>query len=274
MNSYANILLFLCTTLFYFFVLKPKPTLENQSLNVNSNPYKYVGIYLLMVLFVQFFANIYVIVATCGGNITENMGAAAGFTFFPWILIFGCMLACIMVYPNLKSAFSDVVGYFYVSSSANKLLTSLLIDKNIQQKIDTLEQKEQMQTTADAILKLCGNMSILINQIVPQNFEEYWQILSPLMKPEYREKPTDATTLHMKQQLFDLVVSRDNVGEAMWYIYTGILVCSLVQLKMSTRGCITSPKTMEANYQAFLKDEQQVKEKQQLATSGTYTINY
>ena len=36
------------------------------------------------------------------------------------------------MYPGFKSAFSDVIGYFYVSSSANKLLTDLLVNKDIE----------------------------------------------------------------------------------------------------------------------------------------------
>ena len=42
-----------------------------------------------------------------------------------------------------------------------------------------------MQNTADAILKICGNTGILINQITPDNFIEYMKMLQPLMKDEY-----------------------------------------------------------------------------------------
>jgi hypothetical protein len=46
-----------------------------------------------------------------------------------------------------------------------------------------------------------------------------------------------------------------------------------VQLKIATRGCITSPETMEKNYQKYLeKQEQQEKEEKQ-ATSTVYTIS-
>ena len=62
-----------------------------------------------------------------------------------------------------------------------------------------------------------------------------------------------------KKELFELVVKRDNIGEAMWYIYTGLLVTSVVQLKLTTRGCNSNPKTMEDNYQKFLKEEKQSK---------------
>jgi hypothetical protein len=79
-------------------------------------------------------------------------------------------------------------------------------------------------------------------------------------------------TIQIKKELFELVVTRDNIGEAMWYIYTGLLLTSLVQLKITTRGCANNPKTMEQNYKKFLDAEEKAKQEKDLATSTTYTI--
>jgi hypothetical protein len=86
------------------------------------------------------------------------------------------------------------------------------------------------------------------------------------MKEQYQQDES------MKSKLFDIVVTRDNIGEAMWYIYTGLLLTSLVQLKMTTRGCASNLQTQEQNYQKFLESEQQAKSKNELSTSTTYTI--
>jgi hypothetical protein len=75
-----------------------------------------------------------------------------------------------------------------------------------------------------------------------------------------------------KSQLFELVVTRDNVGESMWYIYTGLLLTSLVQLKIATKGCATNPKTMEQNYQKFLDAEKADQDKNKTVTGTVYTI--
>ena len=72
--------------------------------------------------------------------------------------------------------------------------------------------------------------------------------------------------------LFDLVVTRDNIGEAMWYIYTGILLAMIVQLKIVTRGCVNSVSTMQQNYQTYLKNEQATQASQDAATSTVYTV--
>jgi hypothetical protein len=236
----------------------------------------YLAIYLLLVMVIQFFINASIISTNCGGSISENIGAAGIFTFLPWTLIFGVLVLILTIYPGFKSAFSDVIGYYYVSSSANKILTELLIDKDIQKKMDTdtsmtVEQKEAMQSAADTIIKICGNTSILINQIVPNNFNDYWNILRPLRKTIYQNEESPET-IKMKQNLFDLVVTRDNVGESMWYLYTGILLTSIVQLKITSKGCASNPKTMEQNYQKFLDEEEANKATEQKATGTTYTI--
>ena len=279
-SSYLNIITFLLTTLFYYLAIKPSFTYDmsvdpQKNKQYISSSYMYLAIYLLLVMVIQFMVNASIISSNCGGSITENMGAAGVFTFLPWTLIFGVVVVILTIYPGFKSAFSDVVGYFWVSSSANKIITELLVDQDVQKKIDadntsTPEQKEAMQSAADAIIKICGNTSVLINQIVPNNFDSYWNILTPLMKDKYKQPGSE--TDDIKNELFEIVVSRDNIGESMWYIYTGLLLTSLVQLKITTRGCVNNPKTMEQNYQKFLEAEQQAKQQKELATSTTYTI--
>lgn len=279
-TSYLNIVTFLLSTIVYYMVLKPNLKYETlvdpeKFKKFTSNSYMYLACYMLLVIVVQFIVNSYVITSSCGGNITDNMGSAGVYTFIPWTFIFGAVVIVLLVYPGFKTAFSDVIGYFYVSSSTNKVLTDLLIEKDVQQKLDsdpniTPHQKAAMEDAADTIIKIVGNTSILINQIVPSNFDSYWKILTPLMKDKYQNNSPES--IDMKNKLFDLVVTRDNVGEAMWFIYTGVLLTSIVQLKISSQGCVNSPQTMEKNYQAYLQQEQQAQQAQQQATSTTYTI--
>lgn len=281
-NSYLNIVTFLLTTMFYYLALKPSYTYEIltdpvQETTYKTNNYMYLAIYLLLVMMVQFMVNASIIASTCGGSITENIGASGVLTFLPWTLIFGVIIVILTIYPGFKSAFSDVIGYYWVSSSANKVLTELLVDPTVQKKIDedktlTTEQKDDMMTAADTIIKICGNTSILINQIVPSNFKSYWELLQKsLFKPKYQNN--DDETIKIRDELFEIVVTRDNVGEAMWYMYTGLLLTALVQLKITTRGCASNPKTMEANYQQFKDAEQKANQQKSLATGTTYTLS-
>ena len=143
-GSYLNIISFLITTVFYYLSLKP--TIEPSTLSDKNSPaytnykgdqYLYLGIYFLLVMLVQFIVNTTIITSNCGGNISDNIGFAGFITFIPWTLIFGVILLVLLVYPGFKSAFSDVIGYFYVSSSANKVLTELLLNKDLENSLDT-----------------------------------------------------------------------------------------------------------------------------------------
>jgi hypothetical protein len=246
----------------------------------SKNNYIYLGIYFLMVMIIQFAVNTSTISSTCGGNISENIGAAGFLTFIPWLLIFGVIIIVLLVFPGFKSVFSDVIGYFYVSIEANKIITELLVNRDLNKILDEEKQppqiggdaeKKKMEEAADAIVKICGNSSILINQIVPENFNDYWNILKPLMKDQYKDDSSNIA-IAKKTELFDIVVTRDNIGEAMWYIYTGLLLTSIVQLKISTRGCKSSPATMEKNYQEFLSKEEEANAKKAEAESQVYTL--
>lgn len=278
-NSYINILTFVLTTVFYYMALKPT-LLYDDLIDVkkyeeySKNNYLYLGIYLALVMLIQFGVNASIISTTCGGNISENIGAAGVLTFIPWTLIFGVIIIVLIIYPGFKSAFSDVVGYFYISSSATKIITELLVNRDVEKKMtgnETKEEREALEDAADTIVKICGNTSILINQIVPDNFLNYWKILNPLMKSKYRDDNLPETQ-EIRKQFFELVVTRDNIGESLWYIYTGILLTSIVQLKITTRGCNSNTATMEKNYKAFLDKEAEEKAKKAETDSTVYTI--
>jgi hypothetical protein len=265
-----------------------------------SSNYVSLAVYLLLVMVVQFIVNASIIAQSCGGSISENMGAAGMFTFIPWTLIFGVTIIILVIYPGFKSAFSDVIGYYWISNQANDLLIELLVQQNIEDSLakgtspaapaspaspaskDTLvgdnnpsqkggNDKQAIREVADLILKLCGNTSILINQMTPRNFEPYWSLLTPLKKPKY-QNDNAAETQTLKKQLFDLTVTRDSIGETLWYVYTGLLLTSIVQLKITTRGCATNPKIMEENYAKFQKQEAAIQAQNATTTGTTYTV--
>ena len=265
----------------------------------------------MIILVTQFGLNVWAIIEKCGGSASQNIGVAAFFTILPWTLIFGVVIAVLIIFPGFKSAFSDVIGYFYISDKAHTLFSQMLAIKgdfkNIIQNADS-DKKDGLTSTADALIKLCGNIGILINQIVPSNFDDYWQLLQPLMKtdeelakqPLYtshleilkekepldedagrvREEPSappltggasgSDQSKFFRDELLKLVVSRDNVGEGMWYLYTGILVISIIQYYILSRGCLSDAATMEKNYQKFLENEAQ--QEKDATQNTTYTI--
>jgi hypothetical protein len=251
--SYLNIITFLLTTFFYYFALKPvlPYTLYKNKDAYNSyitSSYIYLAIYVLLTILIQFTVNSYIITSNCGGTITGNMVKAGMITFLPWIFIFGFLVVILIIYPGFKSAFSDIVGYYYISSSTYKILTELLMNKEVVEELTnqpdiTHDKNKALKSASNVINRICGNTCILINQMAPSNFDQYWNLLKPLMKKKYQTDSPE--TDNMQNLLFGLVVTKDNVGEAMWYIYTGLLLTLIVQFKITNRGCSRKPKTLD-----------------------------
>jgi len=278
-NSYLNIVTFLATTIVYYMTFKPALT---YSISSNAEAYKkymsenylYLAIYFFAVLIIQFIVNSSAISNKCGGDLKLNMGMAAGITFISWSLIFGAIIVVLLAYPGFKTAFSDVVGYYYVSDRASKLLSELLVNPEVKDSISSPDidqtNKSALEKAASTIIKICGSPSILINQIVPTNFNEYWNILQPLIKPDIKSDPMKLD--EKREELFEIVVSRDNVGEGMWYVYTGLLLTSIVQLRIASLPCQLDKETIQKNASSYLEEQTKLDEKKELATSQVYTL--
>ena len=270
-NTYMNIIIFILITILFFAYGKPKPTID--TLSSPDSPYKSYGIYFMAVLLFQLAINMSTLENKCGGGWTANLGYAMLITFGPWLAIFGILIAVMINFPGMKSAFSDVIGYYAVSNSANKLLAEMLVDTDINDKIkqasdSTDETKQQaMQDAAEAVMKMVGNISILINQIVPSNFMSYWKTLMPLMK-----NPQAADMAEKQQALLDIVVLRDNIGEACWYIYTAILLISIIGFKIANKACEVDPKVANAKYDQYLDKQQAADDAKAIANSIPYTL--
>lgn len=277
-TSYISLLIFIAITLLYYLVCKPK---LNATVFDDKSGTEYAGysrrsnmflvLYFFLVLLSQIIMNATIIVNTCGGSITQNIGSAFLLTLIPWFFIFGIVIIVLMIFPGFKSAFSNVIGYFAVAGTANNILTELLVNTDLNQAIDDSTQgnpakNQGLKSAAEAIIKLCGNMSILINQIVPANFVEYWSMLVPLMKDKYQ-----ANAGQLKQQLLDTVVMRDNIGEALWYIYTAILLISITQYNIVKNGCTGDLASMQASYSNYLTQTAATEAQNAAAQSTVYT---
>ena len=188
--TYLSLFIFLITTALYYFY-KPNPDVglldgndKDQSTFVKSG-YVYLIIYVGFVILTQFFINVGILINKCGGNVSENFSAGALMTFIPWVFIFGSIVVILIAFPGFKSAFSNVIGYFVVAGRANTILAELLVDTDIDKEIDKIEdldKKSEFKKAAQAVVKIFGDISVIINQMVPENFKEYWKLLTPLMR--------------------------------------------------------------------------------------------
>ena len=276
--SLQSLLFFTIITIIYFAfpsIGKPQLTIadlmtEEAKSDYYSRTLKSLAFYLGVVIVSQLLLNIAYLTAKCGGAIDKNIGAAFIFTFIPWVLIFGVLLAVLIVFPGFKSAFSDVLGYYAVAGGANDIFASIFIGTDINDMIDKtndVAKKNELTHAAEAILKICGNKSILINQMNPDNFLDIWKTLKPLMNAGVYENT------EIQTQLLNLVSLKDNIGEAFWYIYTAILISSIVYYNLATRGCVKSVEQIKADHDTYIQQQEEADKQKQIDNSTTYVVS-
>ena len=264
-TTYLSILIFIVITIIYYsFPIIGKVPITLEYLNSTEEGktieslyytnYIRLAIYLVAVFLSQFLINSVFIMQTCGGDTVSNIGTSFLMTFFPWFFIFGFILIILTINPGFKSAFSDIVGYFVVAGSATELLNKILIDPKISNSIDNstetdVNKKNDLKMTAQSVLKLVSNNSILINQITPANFMESWTKLKPLMKDE-----STFNNQTYQRELLNISIMRDNIGEAMWYLYTAVVIISVVAYKLSSSACEENMFDVEMQSKKRLKD--------------------
>jgi len=268
-------------TIAYYVFLKPTFSLADadnmSSITAVLSNQKWMSLlYFLAVVTIQIIINAMAIVNRCGDSSASNIGSAFTLTFVPWLFIFGIMMGFVMIYPGMKSAFSDVIGYLAVSYSANKLVSDLLVDTDIEEQMgdEGMDDatKGSMRTAAQTIVRILGNMSVLINQVVPANFSSFWKTLIPLMKPKYKNSLDSQETRNLQQQFLTLSLVRDNVGEACWYIYTGVFVIFLVQSYIISYKCDVDPRIMNEKYDDYLAKQKKEAAKEEQANSVKYKM--
>jgi hypothetical protein len=278
--SYLSAFVFLFTTYLYYFRGKLSLDVPNDGDKstgfVGDDDAKYenyaeytkanmirAALYFLFVVIVQCGFNISTIVNKCGGTVGKNILISFMMTMVPWTLIFGGMMGLLIVYPGLKSAFSDVIGYFTIAREANDILGTLLADSKA---VFEKTSDEKKRETSILLTKVYGDKGVLINTMNPDNFHTIWAVLKPTFQPTIQ----DDELFKKKQHLFSLVMRKDNIGESLWYIYTGILLMVVVSYNMSIRGCDKDLSKMKEEQADYKKKSDAINEKKDKNDSKSY----
>ena len=266
----TSIIVFIVLTIVYFMVLKPTLTLDKlPEIDINTgvitmdcfNEYKSsifpkLALYLLAVCLSQFLLNTNYMNTKCGGTSKDNIGTAALYTFLPWTILFGTMLAVLIIFPGFKSAFSDVVGYFVVSGGAKDIFDAIM-NTDLQKDVDNTspENVAGLEKAVKALTKMVdNNQSILINKMTPDNFADFWSTMRPLMKPTITS--TASIENDYKTQMLNLVVLKDNIGEAIWYVYTALLISSIVYYNLANVGCKKSVEQIKTSHDEYVQQQE------------------
>lgn len=276
-NSTPAISFTLILYILYFMYLKPVvdlATIEDTDKYKNAikSTYSTTAILFACIIIIQVGFNAMGYQSKCDGGFVANFGKVFGATFIPWFAIMGSVMISLLVFPGFKGAFSNVLGYYAVANSANDILVSLLGSSDMNSQIDDIPDngsntKEQLANAAGAIVKIVGNTSLLVNQITPSNFVEFWKTITPLIKPELQ---SPGQHRELKEKLLENVVLKDNIGEACWYIYTTILLVTVVKSNIAELPCGTSVAAIHKRMDEYTKKQDAIDAQNKKKESVTY----
>ena len=94
-----------------------------------------------------------------------------------------------------------------------------------------------------------------------------------MLKPLMKDKGNIPDINTIQNDLYNLVVLKDNIGESIWYIYTAILITSIISYNLATQPCKKSIDQLKADHDKYLEDEQKIIDQQKLNNSTPYVIS-
>jgi hypothetical protein len=127
--------------------------------------------------------------------------------------------------PEIKNVFSFTIGYLFVASSLEKIFTEI------------------HNPAAIAVVSTKGRVDqeiIMSNNLTPDLFEEQWNVLIPKLK---KAVPDES-----KKKIFELTVMKDNIGEFVWYLLSGLLASGYASYLVSSNGCVKSVKQLSDSF--------------------------
>ena len=133
-------------------------------------------------------------------------------SLFPWLIIFGLINILLKIFPGWLQPFSNTFGYGIAKIAGLSKVTKQLF----KEKVDAGDP--EMKKVQSLLSNIYGDQSLLINEITPQNFGDFWKRLTPLFNNEAKNGS------ELKDKLFTLVRLKTLVSEYMWYMLTGALV--------------------------------------------------
>ena len=248
------LLWFVIMTIIYIYFLFTSKKKEN--LGGGRNEMVYFAIYILLVIAGEFFLNVNITKSICGSS---QWYTAFMVTIFPWVFIFGILVVLLKMFPSWLQPFSNTIGYAITLAAG---LTSVF--KNI------IPPEDKRQGNVDSGISrsleyIYSNSGLLINLITSSNFANF-----------YNRMNNDGLIIgnhpDLREKLYSMVVLKETVSLAVWYLLAGILITSVSYNSIVNAGCQVSASEMQSRHDEYEKDMQNVQSATD-SSSRVYSTN-
>tara|TARA_Y100000768_G_scaffold277769_1_gene213158 strand:- start:10013 stop:10849 length:837 start_codon:yes stop_codon:yes gene_type:complete len=259
---------FLITTL-YFPLQNAFYIVPNEG-NNNTTEILYILIYIILVTIIQYFINLNISNKICD---EVQWGSVLSITLLPWVFVFLFLIIFLINFPGWLKPFSNTFGYGIVSMMGiQKLFTDILKSSN----------SENNKELNENLAKIYSDKSLLINEISyhPEEFIDFWNHMTPLMKIETKIKISDLTPKHkydegkeyqkLAYELFTLVRIKYLIAEYIWYLLGGTLAIMISYSYIINSGCKLSAKEIEKRHKDMVAQEKEFAEKKKKENPRIY----
>jgi hypothetical protein len=194
-------------------------------------------IYFALIFISQFLINIALTNQICG---FKQPALAFTTTLFPWTIIFGSLNVLFMMFPGWKAPFSNTFGYLAARVGGIKTAFNAILPSKISNK---------------ALQAIYEDNSLMINEITPANFEDFWS------KMQSSDMLSKSVTPEAKASLYKLVRMKDIVAEFVWYLLAGVLISSITFSYISNSKCKRSAEYMKQQHEEWKKNADKLEKK-------------
>jgi len=207
------------------------------------------GIYLVIILCIEFTLNYAITKSLCG---TPQWSVILKVTLIPWIVIFGSLKLLLLAFPGWLLPFSNTIGYGIIS-----LLDS---DKYINQIFEKTSSTLKTEYISILLERLYDDKSILINQLMSNNYNEKIEdLMRGFMGETFKERKKKLTT--EINELHKLIIIKEQISEFIWNILVGILTTSVSYNYIVKTRCQNSVQRMQQrheDYAEMIEDEDKI----------------
>jgi hypothetical protein len=248
--SQPIIYFFILTTIFAMLrYITSKIDIQDRKIEYKDTNLTWTIVYILLIVVGNYFINLNLTTVICG---TTQWTNTLLITIIPWVLIFGLIILLLILIPGWLAPFSNTIGYGLV-----KLMgLDELIDKILKPKSFIEAGKKQTSLVEERIISdnlqmIYSDRSLLINEISPLNFENFWNNMEKggLLTKE----ATNTKFPTLRNGLFNFVILKNIIAEYVWYLLCGGLVTSVAYNYIVNSTCQRSVAQMSATHQAYME---------------------
>lgn len=269
-SATSGLIVFLVLTLIYFIV--------RYNIEMGQSDTIYTIIYYLGVVVSQYFINLTAITSRCGNT---NYYLAFMVTIVPWVFIFGLLNIMLAQFPGWKAPFSNTFGYLIANAAGARdiLIDYILKDDFVSRltpgkkdsddsqqggrRIKSQKGGDSSKLAVEAVQHIYSDPSLLINEITPDTYEQFWDKMTPLFKDGADEYKAD---------LYKMIELKELVSEGLWYLLTGSLITSVSANYIMNGDCGTSADEMKKRHSDYEKQQKKRAERESSETKKVYEV--